>query len=346
MILYALDKNYETYSILSSNNVQWNRKYYDVGDFSVQIPAKDYSNEMCFIYMQGRTELGLIEKVLYTNDRSGEHVQLIGFFSEFELNDKIVYPTFYAKGNIENEIYRMINTYKEDIPKLETTTIPNLVGSDVDFQETGGELSRVIYPRLQTQELSFRVKYDFVSAKKIAEVWQGKDRTQSQSENNFVVFSTKFGNLNEPVVEEDKSNFKNYAQVGGSGEGKDRIYVTIDLSNGGYKKKIFIDGKSEAYDPEKQTLQEYKDSLYQYGLKKMLDYQVIQNVDFKSEESGYIYMEDFDLGDKCDVIIEPLQLSLEARIIAVYEVFKDNTHTIELEFGNKRLTDYQKARLD
>lgn len=344
-MIYALNKDYEVFSLISSNNIQWNRKYYDVGNFSIQIPAIDYSPEMAYIYMDGRTELGIIEKVTYTEENTKEYVQLIGFFGEYELNDKIVYPTFYGKGGIENEIYRMINTYKEDIPNLETTTIPNLVGENIDFQETGGELAKVIYPRLQTQELSLRVKYDFQTNKKIAEIWQGKDRTQSQSENNFVSFSTAFGNLISPIVEEDKSNFKNYAVVGGSGEGAERIYVNVDLSNGGYKKKIFIDGKSENYDQEKQTLDEYKQALSQYGLEKLLDYQTIKNVDFKSTESGYVYMEDFDLGDKCDVIIEQLHLSLEARIIAVYEVFKDNTHTIELEFGNKRLTDYQKARL-
>lgn len=344
-MIYALNKDYEVFSLISSNNIQWNRKYYDVGNFSIQIPAIDYSPEMAYIYMDGRTELGIIEKVTYTEENTKEYVQLIGFFGEYELNDKIVYPTFYGKGGIENEIYRMINTYKEDIPNLETTTIPNLVGENIDFQETGGELAKVIYPRLQTQELSLRVKYDFQTNKKIAEIWQGKDRTQSQSENNFVSFSTAFGNLISPIVEEDKSNFKNYAVVGGSGEGAERIYVNVDLSNGGYKKKIFIDGKSENYDKEKQTLDEYKQALSQYGLEKLLDYQTIKNVDFKSTESGYVYMEDFDLGDKCDVIIEQLHLSLEARIIAVYEVFKDNTHTIELEFGNKRLTDYQKARL-
>lgn len=346
MNLYALKDDYTIQSIIASNNVQWNRKYYELGDFSIQIPAADYSPDMKYIYMVGRTELGVIQKTLYTNDVQGDYIQLIGFFSECELNDKIVYPTFYGKGNIENEIYRMINTYKEDIPNLEITNMPALIGDSIEFQESYGNLASVAYEKLQTQELSQRIKYDFVSGKKYYEIWQGKDRTQSQSENNFVVFSTQFGNVNDATVEEDSSNYKNWALVGGSGEEPNRIFTEIDLSNGGYKKKIFIDGKGESYDEEKQTLDEYKASLRQYGLEKMLDYQVIQNVDFKSTESGYVYLQDFDLGDKCDVIIEPLKLSLEARIIAVYEVFKDNQHTIELEFGNKRLSNYQKARLD
>ena len=344
--IYALDANYDICAIISSNNVQWNRKYYECGDFSIQIAASDYSADMKYIYINGRKELGMIQKPLYTQDIKGDYIQLIGFFLENELNDKIVYPTFYAKGKTDVEIYRLINTYKEDIPNLEVSDFMVPDAQNIEFQETYGNLADVCYEKLETQELSQRVVYDFVTKKKMYEIYRGKDRTQSQNENNFVVFSTEFGNVNSATVEEDSSNYKNWALIGGSGEEPNRIFVELDLSNGGYKKKTFIDAKSESYDSKKQTLSEYKASLKQYGIEKMLDYQIIQNVDFKSTESGYEYLVDYDLGDKCDVIIEPLQLSLEARIIAIYEVFKDNTHTIELEFGNKRLSNYQKARLD
>lgn len=346
MNLYALDENYDLCAILAPINVQWNRKYYEPGDFSIQIPANTYLPEMRYVYMPGRNELGMIQKPLYTNDVAGDTIQLIGMFSEAELNDKIVYPTFYANGNISDEVYEMVTQYKEDIPNLVIPESHEQIGDNIQFQETHANLSDTCFTKLQTQEMSYRIKYDFEAKTKTFEIWQGKDRTQAQEVNNFVVFSTQFGNINNATVEEDSSNFKNWALVGGSGEGKDRIYVEVDLSNGGYKKKIFIDASGENYDEEKQTLSEYKANLRQYGIEKMLDYQVIQNVDFISSESGYVYLQDYDLGDKCDVIIEPLQLSLEARIIAVYEVFKENIHTIELEFGNKRLTNYQKARLD
>lgn len=345
MDLYALKKDYTIACMISSNNVQWNRKYYELGDFSIQIPATDYIPEMYYVYMEGRDDLGVIQKIEYTEEYGKKYVQLSGFFAECELNDKIVYPTFYANGNIETEITRMINMYKEDIPNLVTSSV-KLLGSKIEFQETFGNLADVAYTRLQTQELSQKIKYDFVTGIKYYEIWQGKDRTQSQSENNFVVFSTEFDNINNPIVSEDSSNEKNWALVGGSGEGEERIFVTVDLSSGGYKKKIFIDAAGESYDEQKQTLEEYKANLKQYGIEKMLEYKKIQNVDFVSTETGYEYLVDFDLGDKCDVIIESLQLSLEARIIAIYEVFKDNTHTLELEFGDKKMTLYQKARLD
>lgn len=346
MNIYALDENYDLCAILAPLNVQWNRKYYECGDFAVQIPSNTYMQEMKYVYMPGRKNLGMIQKPLYTQDPNGDTIQLIGFFAESELNDKIVYPTFYANGNISDETYKMVTEYKEDIPNLVVPAEHEQLGGNIKFQETHNNLGDTCYLKLQTQEMSYRIVYDYDTKQKTFEIWQGKDRTQSQTENNFVVFSTQFGNINNATVENDSSNFKNWALVGGSGEGKDRIYVEVDLSGGGYKKKIFIDAAGESYDEEKQTLEEYKENLKQYGLESMLDYQVIQNIDFISSESGYVYLEDFDLGDKCDVIIEPLKLSLEARIIAVYEVFKDNTHTIELEFGNKRLTEYKKARLD
>lgn len=345
MELYALKSDYTIQSIISSNNVQWNRKYYEIGSFSIQILAKDYSPEMAYVYMEGRKELGVIQKPVYEEKINGKFIQLIGFFSECELNDKIVYPTFYANGNISTEVYRMISTYKDDIPNLELIEDQVEIGESVEFQESYGNLAKVGYEKLQTQEMSQRIIYDFENGKKYYEIWQGKDCTQSQNENNFVAFSTEFGNISNPVVTYDSSNYKNYALVGGSGEEPNRIFETVDLSNGGYKKKIFIDAKSESYDSSAQTLASYKAHLHQYGLEKLLDYQTIKNVDFDATGDGYTYMEDFDLGCKCDVIIESMQLALEARIIAIYEVFKDNIHTLELEFGNKRLTDYQKARL-
>ena len=58
--IYALDANYDICAIISSNNVQWNRKYYECGDFSIQISAGDYSSDMKYIYINGRKELGMI----------------------------------------------------------------------------------------------------------------------------------------------------------------------------------------------------------------------------------------------------------------------------------------------
>ena len=46
-------------------------------------------------------------------------------------------------------------------------------------------------------------------------------------------------------------------------------------------------------------------------------------------------MVDYDLGTLVDIIINDIGLTMSARIIAIYEVFKEGTHTIEVEVGNQ-----------
>jgi hypothetical protein len=177
-------------------------------------------------------------------------------------------------------------------------------------------------------------------------MYKGVDRTQSQTENNFVVFSKGFKNLREITCEEDESNYKNYFVVGGTGEGDDRIYATLDLSDGGYKKQLFIDAKSKSYNEKKQTLAEYKEVLIQTAREKAEKYVKIQNIEFDADtNAGAKYLTDYDLGDKCDVVIEPLGLSYETRIIEILESWSKGEHKVTLTFGDKIPTQYEKARI-
>ena len=60
---------------------------------------------------------------------------------------------------------------------------------------------------------------------------------------------------------------------------------------------------------------------------------------------GFIYLKDWDLGDRVDAIVEDIGLAMQARIVTVREVFKKNDHTVEIELGDKKLTQLQKARM-
>jgi hypothetical protein len=133
-----------------------------------------------------------------------------------------------------------------------------------------------------------------------------------------------------------KKNFKNYAIVKGSYDGAD-VRVVADISNGAYKKQTIIDGSFVEVE-DGMTLEQYKSLLVQYGVNTLItDYVSINNILFDVDARSYVYGEDYDLGDKCTVIIEDINLVLEARIISVYEVFKNNEQTITLEFGNQRI---------
>lgn len=316
-------------------NVQWNSKYYTCGDFSISLPAEQYQSDMKYIYTKEREETGIINKVEYSYTEKGKRIQLIGFFIEKILDDKISYPTFNGSGEIVNVLTNYVNTYKEDLPISMVSTKD--VGSRIDFQDTGTELGKKLYEVLQTQEMSYKVLFNFETNMMNLKFYKGVDRTQSQTENNFITFSTNWNNVTDVNANVDDSALKNYAVIGGSGEGKDRIYEVLDLSNGGYKKKVFVDARDVSYNAEEQTLAQYKLELKQRGLEKMLEHKIIQNFTFKPKGSSYEYLVDYSKGDKCDVLLEDIGVELETRIVNVFEVFKDNQRTIELEFGNTKI---------
>lgn len=335
MQFIALKEDYSISGTLNPTNVQWNREYYECGTFSIQIPASQYRDDMMYIYTKERAELGQIDKLNYKIETDGfRSLEISGYFIENELNDKVVHPQFSANGNIEDEVSRMVNVYKKDIPLL-IVNQSSSKGNNTVFTSNDGELGTELYTALQQHEMSLSVKYDYVSNTKTFSVWQGKDRTQSQNKNNPITFSTAFKNLINPNVV-IKKNFKNYAIVKGKYNDED-VRVVADISNGGYQKQTFIDGSSVEVE-EGMTLAQYKTLLSQHGINALItDYVSINNILFDVDATSYKYMEDYDLGDKCTVIIEDINLVLEARIISVYEVFKDNTQEITLEFGNQKI---------
>lgn len=344
MELLALNKEFQPLVYVPYINLQWEREYYTFGQFSVQILAADYDPAMAYLYTPDRPETGIIQKIELEETIKGRFVQLSGFFLEKILDDKIVYPTFYASGMMETTVRSMVQAYKGDIPLLSLGAAAGL-GNSVIWQETGGHLGTVGYEKLQTQELSQRCLYDYQQNKITYAVWQGLDRTQAQTVNNFVVFSDGFRNLSKVQASLDSSNYKNYAVVAGEGEGTARKVAYADLSSGGYRQMLFVDAKNERYDAAEQTEEEYLAGLRQKGLEKLLDYQVVQNIEVDVSQGTFQYLRDFDLGDRVDVVISDIGVSLEARIVSVHEVIKRGQHTVSIELGNKKLTAYKKARI-
>lgn len=332
----TLDENFNINSIIYPTNIQWNRKYYEPGSFSIQLPVNQYDTAMKYVYTKDRPEMGIIKQINYSIDQSGfESVQISGYFLEYELNDKIIYPTFTANYNhVEDAITDLVTTYKEDIPLL-TVKESQHTGTESVFQTIGDQLGDYAYYILTLHQSSYRVKYDYESNKKIFEIWQGLDRTQSQTENNPVTFSTYFGNVKQPNVVTNNINYKNYAVIKGSMNNDTPVYAFADLSNGNYKNKIYLEGSSITYE-EGMTEQDYKNALVQYGKEQLLNsYSTVINIQVDILTGSYEYMNDFDLGDKCNIVIGAIGMTVEARIIAIYEVIKSGSHTLTLEFGNQ-----------
>lgn len=345
--IYALDEDFQLVTTgIPYVNLQWNRKYYEAGDFAVQVSLDIYDESWEYIGTSERPELGMVQKIEITGE-GDTYVLISGFFCEKMLDDKVCYPRYVGDySTTEAAVRNIFNEYKEDLPITLAQANNPLLGESVQLDFTDDFLGTKIYSILEPREMTYSVIYDYVNNKLKLKVWQGLDRTQSQSVNSPSVFSTAFGNLTDKNVNIDYSAYRNYAivPVDANEDGIESRSYSLDRSNGGYKKVIVLDrrssrpeeGQSEA-DFMKQILDEAAEDMEAYDIIEDIDVQVAGN-------DGY--MTSYDIGDKCDVLLTDINYETETRIVEVFEVFKaDGGHTATIGLGNKRISNIRRAIL-
>lgn len=335
MNLVFLDSDFNMIKSVEYINLQWNRRYYECGQFSVQILAKDYEDSFAYVYRDTEIELGVVQKIEYTDSDRGELSQISGFFMESTLNDYILYPTFSFSGSVKDCISNILTKYCSGIPNLTIDTSQAPV-SQISFQKTGEEIAAQLYSIMKKYEYSISLGYDYINNKLNFKVWTGVDRTSEIAPIFGVepaIFSQDWGHLKNLDVVKDTSNYKNYAVVAGSGEGTQRQIVFVDNSNGETLKKLYVDAR-DLQQEEGMSQQQYWDALAERGGEYLSNYKKILNINFDFI-GDMIYKKNFDLGDKCDIVLKNTSEVFQTRIIGIDELVKENRREIKLQFGEK-----------
>lgn len=349
----ALNKNYEIVSLLRFTNLQWNRKYHESGNFSIQIPLKQYSSDIKYIYTKDRTEMGKVTQRNFVNQNGYSYMQLSGYFLEKELDRHVVFPYgtsnvtnapswVYQSGKAEAVAYAYFNGFKEMTTESVSSDLGIAAGTsqgrgkDSVHYRNGEYLGYKIYDILKPSGMSYRVLYDFVNSEKKFEVWTGLDRTEENTDgNNPVVFSTKYGNIKNPNVLIDETEYKNACIVINE-QSVDGVssYISrvVFLAEEGEDSFQFLREQS-ILNRDDYTESDFKTALCNEGINALGNAVKIINVEFDAMEGSYEYMEDFDIGDLCNIEIPEIDLSAQARLIGCYEVMKSGQWTMTMEFG-------------
>lgn len=90
---------------------------------------------------------------------------------------------------------------------------PTITGEEKTLDPSFMLLGDLLYQELQTVGASFRVEYDFINNCFFFSIWRGIDRTQSQSQNPWAVFSDAWGSLYGYDAQRDDSNYRNKCYV-------------------------------------------------------------------------------------------------------------------------------------
>ena len=226
------------------------------------------------------------------------------------------------------------------------------IGTSVTVTATGDNLGDKLYEIEKTQELSHRLRYDYLNNDLIFEVWKGKDRTDDQTENSWAIFSDSFYNVKNAVYDRDESEYKNFAYVAGEGEGSARVIVGVDLRSSAdeERRELYVDARDlqstyqdDAGDEHTYTADQYRALLRQRGLEKLAEYQKIETVNSDVDPNANLtYGVDFDLGDLCTYRYADVGIETTKRITEIQEVYEGSKQTISVVFGNDQMTSITK----
>lgn len=355
MELFLLDKNFQICGLIDDfSSLLWNRKYYEYGDFNLQIGLKyiEQFKNAEYVYSKEFVETGILEAFNYVTTTNGTDIQFSGKFLESILGDRVIDKTQYFRNKTTEEIVRsLVTTYfinagerhKEGIVLGEYKGL----GKIRTMQMTGDNVLEKIYELCKEDELSIKLWYDFDNNQMVFEVWQGLDRVDTQNTNSWVIFSRNFENILEDNYCIDNRNYRNFAYVKGEIEVKSapdedgnvtitkkRIERTINrIKEGEERKELYVDARDLQSD-DNTTASEYEKMLLERGNEKLNECNKIETSNFKIDSlSNLEYKKDFNLGDRGVYKNEDLGLIIENRIVGITESYENGDKTIDVTFG-------------
>lgn len=362
MNLIILDQNFDTLGVVSVfNTLIWDRRYYAAGLFELHTPAEFFAlmNTGRYLYRNDREELGVIREVNFARDAKGARTAYCkGYFSEELLNNRVLNTPVNVSGTPEAIGRKLVDRFAinpaDPDRKIQHLALGGLtgVGTSITVTATGDNLGDKLYEVEKTQELSHRLRYDYLTNELRFEVWKGKDRTDTQTVNSWAIFSDSFYNVKNAIYDRDESEFKNFAYVAGEGEGAARTIVEVDIrsSPDEERRELYVDARDlqSTYQDDDgnehtYTAAQYQALLWQRGLEKLAEYAKIETVNSDVDPNANLtYGVDFDLGDLCTYRYADVGIEATKRITEIQEVYEGSKQTLSVVFGNDQLTSITK----
>lgn len=325
MDVYLLNDDFQIIKIIDDfSSLIWRRRYYEAGNFElhcVHTLIADIFNAK-YVYRPDRSEIGVIENY----GLNFPTCFCKGRFLECLLADRIIYPTAQYSGKTQEYIARdLISRFMPSV-HLAAANVP-LIGSTVTTQATGDNLMEYLYEQLASVEATFSVTCELHSGSLTFQVWKGIDRQTS------AIFSQEWDNLKSFSYEYSDKDYKNYAIVAGEGEGSSRQFVTVDQTDGGTRRELFVDAR-DLQKGENETAEEYAARLSQRGAEKLNQYATVEKCETEIDDTSSLrYRTDFDLGDLCTIKEDAHSILCHKRITECEEVYENGRFSLSVTFG-------------
>ena len=326
---------YRKGQIENQTSLIWTRKFYEPGTFELHAPITDENLYLLqkdnIIGKKGSAEAGIIEDIEKEESDIKNEITVKGRFLSSYMDRRLIKKTVNFSGKTE---VAMRQLYSGVVP-LPLVELGNLNGfpESVEFQVTMKNLLTYESKLSRAGAIGFRFRPDFRERKIVFETYQGKDRTFNQHENNRVIFSESYNNLNNAIYRYNNQNLKTFAIVGGQGEGDARTYYELGGGEGYDLREIFVDAKD--INPDGLTAAQYKAALLQRAQEALNDAIASETLESETDAAiNFVYKEDYDLGDIVTVRKKKWNLYMNQRITELSEVYEYGRMTVVPTFGD------------
>lgn len=319
--LFILDQNFDTVDILDTyKSLIWTDRFNSYGDFEVSVTPTDKNLSILqtnrYIWRKDSEHLMVIENIQISTDvESGNFIIVSGRSLESIIDRRIVWSQTRLRGKIQGQLKKLFdqniinptdNKRRISNFTFQEITDPVLDSITIDKQYTGDNMYELINELCEMYSIGFKItlREDNVM---VFQLYSGTDRSYSQFDIPYVVFSPGYENLISSNYETTDSNMKTIALVAGENKAGDRRILTVGDENitGVNRRELFVDARDiQSEDENGNTIpdSEYNQELRNRGNEKMLEYKKVDTFDGEvSPVFGYLYDKDYFLGDICQI---------------------------------------------
>lgn len=345
MELRVLNTNFVSLEIIDQfQSLIWTERYGKYGDFELYASGTDkFLKSFTYDYYLWNKEsnwLMIVEDIQVTSDfEDGNKVTVTGRSLESILDRRVLLKKTVLSGNLQEQVFALLDENISSSASAErkidnficvqnTDVAVTSLGIDVQY-DSGTNLYDVIEDICTLKGLGFRI---FLTDENqfVFTLFSGIDRSYTQLENPYILFSPKMENIINSDYVESKKTLKNVTFVEGEvKQDAPRVSVTVPSSGrptGLDRRELYTDarGVSRTIDNVEMPLAAYQAQLATKG-----DSELKKNIFTKSFEAGvetthtYVYGRDYFIGDIVQIVNE---YEIESRV-RISEVVRSQSIT-------------------
>lgn len=306
-------------------NLVWNSRWYDIGEFQMQIPVSLFDEEWAYLVSSEQDEIGVIQKREYKQEDGGYYL-VSGMFSEVMLNNQFSYESSSSVNtSLTDAINRIVQDWYVNVSDVSgqfPITIKSgdiIPGTTMDIPlKMGVPLANFLYDTLQPYHASFRIS-------------RGTSAFEFRVKNGRsldLILDSSYGDIVNVQGSIDMSPYKNVAEVyRKEGAGYIPFNITRDGETipTGYERRFYIESTES---DDSKLIANAKEELAKRNVAIDLDADLYDVQPY----SGLI-----KLGDEVTLRVPEMNLDMRARIAELTTVYNQDGKSMKIGFGDKRV---------